>query len=992
VDLKHKQTAASQGHTADSDENSHYPYPAQTDGHGKDDDGDGHVRSDYSRDGHDKDDHGTEKVDKYYKSRYRSDKIDDYVQSIGHHVKGQFRGRKKYKDDDDKMGHSSEKSNHFKNNDAGSDQKWDKEHVKNEYDKLKGFDQDGDNHEASGRQHKDDDATAAPEQREVTSKSDDDDDSSNKADSRPPENIKEKLEQNHNDEEEDQTSTQGSSEHGHNSREDSSEKDNTEQKQGEQSKEEEHQDSDYHNQIPAPALRTWDDDFWNSHYPFEDNNSQYGFGLHDAQKSGTDEQKDKPSQPYYQYTRPQYFGDPGFEPVHEWHVSSRRRSEKPSFESSESQSELKKEEEEEGEKQGEETSRSSSDSPEEHTDPSVIENFDPTEPPTHGQDVTDKPPIPVHSTSRPKLAQLIHEIEGTKQNPLWPPPFEHGFEGTDSSVDTQRPEQTNVTSSKKAPDHVSPLLMNVYNYTSVSDYLLDLNKKDLLQKQPSGSSEQHERIEDASQNDKSPVSYVAVVIPHSSRRKHAEKSDHLVPLKPSIVDVAYPQELLPKYEEHVPSTTSAKSDGVKDNETPTFKLFTKSDISNPSQNLRHGGHVETQDPPLETHYNPLFLSSSLSLESNNASGDHVQTFPDSYLNTFFHNPETHSNTNIQPQGVRTSDNSSHHDNGELQYGSPYYGHLFQDHEAYSKPSDREEGSSSSLDLKSPSNSPDSHFQNDNIQHYFDSRYDNLFIQNPGTFPNTSPQTEVFSSVQNSESPSNYQKEDTNLYPDTHYNSFLQPTGLNTKTNDSSEESPSVLNFRHPTNPSEQTYSRIQNENINHYPEFDYSAFQNVETQLLDSTFPHNSYNNDQGYYGDKTYNLSEASSDGKEVPTTPKPLRLVVPELQPHTLPSPQTSQLHVVIPDGPQSASFFDFSSGNEQNEPKSEDAYDKHYAFLTIPSPTPYSDHSASVKNPEKWVLGDDAPSDKNLKTKEHTIHVSKTRVSGKVHSQPNANLTAV
>jgi hypothetical protein len=988
VDLKHKDPAASQGHTPDSDENSHYPDSSYRDGHGKDDIGDGYVRSDNNRDGNGKDDHGTEESDKYYRSRYRSDKINDYVQRIGHHVKGQFRGRKKYKDDD-KMGDSSEK-----NNDAGSDQKWDKEHVKNEYDKLKGFDHGEDNHEVSGRHHnRGDDTNAAQEQKEVTSKSDDDDDdeeSSNKSDSRPPENIKEKLEQNHNDEDEDQKSTQENNEREHNSRQDSGEKDTTERNEGEQSKEEEHQDNDYRNQIPAPAPQTWDDDFWNSHYSLEDNNSPYGFGLLDAQRSDTDEQKDKPSQPDYHYTRPKYFDNPGFEPVYEWHVSSRRRSEKPSFEPSESQSELKEEgEEEETEKEGEETSHGSSDSPEERTDTSVTENFDPTEPPTHGQDVTDKPPMPVHSTSRPKLAQLLHEIEGTKQNPLWPPPFEHGFEGTDSSVDTHHPEQTNVTSSKKAPDHMSPLLMNLYNYTSVSDYLLDLNKKDLLQKQPSESSKQHGKIEDAPQNNKSPVSYVAVVIPHVSRRKHAERSDNLIPPKPSIIDVAYPQELLSKYAEHVPSTTSAKSDSVKDNATPT-----KSHISNLPQKLHHDDYVQTQDPPLETHYNPLLLSSSLSLESNNASGDHVQTFPNSYLNTFFHNPETHSNTNIRPQGVRTSDNSSHHDNGELQYGSPYYGEFFQDPEANSKPSDRTEESSSSLYLKSPSNSPDlySQYQNDNIQQYFDSRYDNLFIQNPSTFPNNNPQTEVFSTVLNSKSPSNYQKEDTNHYPDTHYNSFLQIAGLNTKTNDSSEGSPSVSNFRHPTNPSEETYSNIKNGNINHYPEFDYNAFQNVETQLLDSTFPHSSYNNDQGYHRDKAYNPSEVSSDGKQVPTTPEPLRLVIPELQPHTLPSPQTSQLRVVIPDAPQSASFFDFSSDNEQTEPKGEEAFEKHFGFMTIPSPTPYSGHPASLKNPEKWVLGDDAPSDKNVKINEHTIHVSKTRVSGKVHSQPNANLTAV
>jgi hypothetical protein len=97
------------------------------------------------------------------------------------------------------------------------------------------------------------------------------------------------------------------------------------------------------------------------------------------------------------------------------------------------------------------------------------------------------------------------------------------------------------------------------------------------------------------------------------------------------------------------------------------------------------------------------------------------------------------------------------------------------------------------------------------------------------------------------------------------------------------------------------------------------------------------------------------------------------------------------VIPDAPQSASSFDFSSGNEQNEPKNE-AFEKHFGLMTIPPPTPYSGHPASLTNPEKWVLGDDTPSTKNLKTKEHTIRVSKVRVTGKVHSQPNANLTEV
>lgn len=990
ADLKHKNTASSQGHAAVSDKNRHYPYSRYRDGSGKDENGDGYVRSDYSRGGHGKDGRGTEKSDKYYRSRFRSDKIDDYIQRIGQHSKGQFKSGKKDRDDE-KMGQSSGKSDQFKNSGAGSDQKWDKERVESEYDKLKGLNRDTDNHKLSESQRNRGDAnTAQEEQKEVTSKSDDDvDESSNEADSKSPENIKEKLEQNHREEEtveeEQQKSTQVNSEQEHNSKQESGENDSTDEKQGKQSKEEEHKDGDYHNQIPAP-LQTWDEDFWNSRYSFADNNP-YGFGLRDTQRSDKDEQKDKPSQSDYHYIRPDYFEDPGFEPVHEWHVSSSRQSEKPSFESSESQNELK-----EGEEEDEGTSHGSSDS-EERTDPSIIENLDPSKPPIHGQDVTDKPPMPIHSTSRPKLVELIHEIEGTKQNPLWPPPFDHAFEGTDSSVDIQHPEQTNMTSSKRAPDHTSPLLLNLYNYTSISDYLLDLNKKDLLQKQPSRSSQQHTKIDHGSQNDdKSPVSYVAVVIPHKSRNKHVVKSDDLVPPKPSFVGVVYPQGLSSKYAEHALSPTSTKSDSIKDNRTPRFEPLTKSHISNPSQKLHRNDYDEKQDPPLETHYNPLFYSSS-SLESSNSSGDLIQKFPDSYFSPFFHDPETHSDTNIQPQGIRTSSNSSAHDNEKLQHGAPYYRHLFQDPAANSKPSDRK-GSSSALELKIPSNSPDkdNHYQNENIGQYFDSRYDNLFIQNPGTYPNTNPQTEGFSSILNSKSPNNYQKEETHYYPDTHYNSFLHIPDVNTKTNGSREGSPSVLNFRHPTNPSEETYSNIQNGNINHYPQFDYSSFQNVETQLLGSTFPHDSYNNDQGYHGDKTYNPSAVSSGGnQQVPSTPKPLRLVIPELQPHTLPDHQTSQLRVVIPDAPQSESSFDFSSGNEQNEPTNE-AFEKQFGLITIPPPTPYSGHPASLKDPEKWVLGDDAPRTKNLKTKEHTIRVSKMRVSGKVHSQPNANLTEV
>lgn len=990
ADFQHKKTAASQGHAADSDKNRHYPYSRYRDGRGKDENGDGYPRSDINRGGNGKDGHGTEKTDKYYRSRFRSDKIDDYIQTIGQHSKGPFRSGKRDRNDE-KMGQSSGKSNQLKNSGAGSDQKWDKEHVESEYDKPKGFNHDKDNHKLSESKHNRADANAAQEeQKEVTIKNDDDE-SSNEADSKSPETIKEKLGQNHREEEtveeqQQHKSTQVNGEQEHNSRQESGVKDSTDQKQGEHSKEEEHQDGDYHNQIPAPSLQTWDDDFWNSRYSFADN-SPYEFGLRDTQRSNTDEQKDKPSQPHYHYTRPKYFDGPGFEPVHEWHVSSGRQSEKPSFESSESQNELKEGEEEE---EDERTPHGSSGSPEEHTDPSVTENPDLSKPPTHGQDVTDKPPMPIHSTSRPKLAELIHEIEGTKQNPLWPPPFDHAFEGTDSSVDIQHPEQTNVTSSKKAPDHASPLLLNLYNYTSISDYLLDLNKKDLLQKQPSRSSQQNAKIDHDSENDdKSPVSYVAVVIPHKSRNKHVEKSDHYVPPEPSFVGVAYPQELSSKYAEHALSTTATKSDRVKDNRTPRYNPLTESHISNLSQKLRHNDYDEAQDPPLESHYSPLFHGSSSSLESSNSSGDNIQKFPDSYFSPFFHNPETHSNTNIQPQGVRTSSNSSVNDNGKLQNGAPYYRHLFQDPEAYSKPSDRK-GSFSSLDFKVPSNSQD--YQTENIGQYFDSRYDNLFIQNPGTFPNTNPQTEVFSSILNSKSPSNYQKEDTHNYPDIHYNSFLKIPGVNTKTNGSREGSPSVLNFRHPTNPSEETYSNFQNGNINHYPQFDYNTFQNVETQLLGSTFPHDSYNNDQGYHGDKTYNPSAVSPGGRQqVPSTPKPLRLVIPELQPHTLPDPQTSQLRVVIPDVPQSESFFDISSDNEQNEPKNE-AFENHFGLITIPPPTPYSGHPASVKNPEKWVLGDDAPRTKNLKTKEHTIRVSKMRVSGKVHSQPNANLTEV
>ncbi|PNF15313.1 hypothetical protein B7P43_G01003 [Cryptotermes secundus] len=799
ADLKHKKTAG------DSDKNRDYPYSRYRDGRGKDENGDGYSRSDYNRGGSGKDGQGTEKTDKYYRSRFRSDKIDDYIQTIGQHSKGPVRSGKRGRNDE-KMGQSSGKSNQLKNSGAGSDQKWDKEHVESEYDKPKVFNHDKANHKLSESKHNGDDANAVQEeQKEVTIKSDNDE-SSNEADSKSPETIKEKLEQNHREEEtveqQQHKSTQVNSEQEHNSKQESGEKDSTDQNQGEHSKEEEHQDGDYHNQIPAPSLQTWDDDFWNSRYSFADN-SPYEFGLRDTQKSDTDEQKDKPSQPHYQYTRPKYFDGPGFEPVHEWHVSSGSQSEKPSFESSESQNELKEGEEEEDD---ERTPHGSSGSPEEHTDPSFTENPDLSKPPTHGQDVTDKPPMPIHSTSRPKLAELIHEIEGTKQNPLWPPPFDHAFEGTDSSVDIQHPEQTNVTSSKKAPDHTSPLLLNLYNYTSISDYLLDLNKKDLLQKQPSRSSQQNAKIDHDSENDdKSPVSYVAVVIPHKSRNKHVEKSDHYVPPEPSFVGVAYPQELSSKYAEHALSTTAAKSDRVKDNRTPRYKPLTESHISNLSQKLRHNDYDEAQDPPLESHYSPLFHGSSSSLESSNSSGDNIQKFPDSYFSPFFHNPEIDSNTNRQPQSVRTSSNSS-------------------------------------------------------------------------------------------------------------------------------------------------------------------------------------------GYHGDKTYNPSAVSPDGRQqVLSTPKPLRLVIPELQPHTLPDPQTSQLRVVIPDVPQSESFFDISSGNEQNEPKNE-AFENHFGLMTIPPPTPYSGHPASVKNPEKWVLGDDAPRTKNLKTKEHTIRVSKMRVTGKVHTQPNANLTEV
>lgn len=948
ADLKSKQAATSPPrHSADTDSKRNYPYARhrigsgyERGGHDNGDTTDHYYKSDYSHDGHDnsgngcshigpnhdkggdkssqylrtghgrggsdrrKDGHGGD-GNHYYRSRYRSDKIDDYLERIGHYVKDQIRGGKGDKDEE-KKGHNSQKSSNFnqvgasKPEERGNTHKWNKEHVKSEHDVTEGFDHGQDSHGVSqGNSNGVHETDAMQEkQKEDTRKSDE-------AELKGPENIKQKETSMQNIEQEDseeeaveeeqvQKATQEvaekedvEQEHADNSKQESDENDTTDQKQGEQTrqeedrKEEKHQEGDHHNQIPAPSLQTWDEDFWNSH-SFADNNP-YSFGVVATQRSHTDEQKDshkipdfsfgrllkdqdnkdlKPAQREQYYSMPQYFDEPRFERVHEWHVTSDRQSEKPSSvssihkESSEPQSELEEEEEDEVEEEEEETLRGSSDSPE-NPDSSDIKSPEASEPPTYGHDVTDSPPMPVHSTSKPKLAQLIHEMEGTKQNPLWPPPFDHAFESTDSSVVAQRPEQTNVTLSKDFPGHTSPFLLNLYNYTSISDYLLDLNKKDMLHKQPSQTSQKHTKSDHASQNYKSPVSYVAVVVPNESRNKHAEKSNHSTLPEPSFVGVVYPQRLLPK-------------------------------------------------------------------------------------------------------------------------------------EANSKVSGWTGGASSAQDLRIPSNSPHlhSHYQTENIQQYFDSHYDNPLLLNHGTYPNRNSPTEASSSTLDSRTPSNYLKEHIHDYPDTFYSSFLENTGINPSRDGSS----SVLNSRHPNNSSGETYSHIENADVINFPQVYYSSFQNDKTQPLGSSSPHSSYNY-QGYQGDKIHSPSTFYSDGRQQgSSTSKPLRLVIPDLQPYTSSGSRSSQLRVVVPDFPQGDSSFDYSSGDEQNESKNE-PFEQHFGLMTIPPPTPYIDEPASLKNPEKWVLGDDAVSNsKNLKTKEHITRVSKVRITGKVDSKPTTNLKTV
>jgi hypothetical protein len=63
-----------------------------------------------------------------------------------------------------------------------------------------------------------------------------------------------------------------------------------------------------------------------------------------------------------------------------------------------------------------------------------------------------------------------------------------------------------------------------------------------------------------------------------------------------------------------------------------------------------------------------------------------------------------------------------------------------------------------------------------------------------------------------------------------------------------------------------------------------------------------------------------------------------------------------------------------------------------MTTPPPTPYIDDPGSLKNPEKWILDDDTPNSKNLKTKEYIRRVSKVHVTGKVQKQPKTNLETV
>jgi hypothetical protein len=1016
---------------------------------GNDDDKNGHdVRMGYNR-GRGNSDDGKDgrssDRNNYYRSRHRNDKVDEYFERIGHYIKDQFRGGKKDKDEG-KMGHNSEKSNQFKNNgaskvvDHGSEGEQDKEHVRSEY-SIKGSDGDEDSSKVSqGQNNEGHDAdTTQIEQKEDTNKSNDDhnDKASNEADVKSPENIEQKeipmqtfqqenskqeplgeKEQSQKSKQEISENESVDQEHAHNSKEESGEEDTIDRNEGEQSKQEEgrkegkHRKDAYYNQIPAPSLQTWDEDFWNSRYSFADN-SPYSFGLFDTQRSHKDEETDlhkipefsfhtpstdkdnkefKPAQPEPYYHRPQYFDNPRFESVHEWHVSSDRQSEKPSLrsgipkESSEPQGEFKEEQE---------TSDGVSDSPEDPSGNSAVETSEPSKPSTHRQDVTDNPPMPIHSTSKPKLAQLIHEMEGTKQNPLWPPPFDHAFESTDSSIVTHRPEQSDVTSSKKVPGHISPFVLNLYNYTSVSDYLLDLSKKGLLPKQAYRISQQHTKSEHASQNQKSPVSYIALVIPNQSK----ENTDNSVPPEPSFVGVVYPKRLLDGDTKEAFGFTSAKSDSIKDNKTPGFKPMTKSRISNLSQKATPNNRDEIQDPPVETHYNPLYHGSSSALESigsSNISGGHILNYPDSYVIPFFNNPEMHSNTNTQPYSItsaldyRASDDDSQHAKHSANNAYHYSSNdnpLFYSREAGFLSNVPLEGTL--LDTRNSSNSS-LHGHNEKLQHGVPFYW--LSLQDPEGSYKSSAQPEKSSSALDSRTFSNYENEHVYDYPDTYHSSVLPITGRNTKTNASREGSSSVLNFRHPSNSSENIYSHIKNGNANDYPDAEYRIFQNIETQPLGSPVSHSSYNNYQEYEGDKVYNPSAFSTDGGEKSLSiTKPLRLVIPELQPHSTPGSQSPKLRVVIPDFPQSESSFDYSSGNEQNELKNA-AFEDNVGLMTIPPPTPYSDDPGSLKNPEKWVLGEDTPNSKNLKTKEYIRRVSKVHVTGKVQKQPKTNLETV
>jgi hypothetical protein len=1066
VDLRRKQTATDlPRHSAATDRNKHYPYDRYRlgpdyirDGH--DDRSNRYYKPDYSRVGYDDPDRirgGNDNKNSHYvrmgynhargdadhgedgrssdrsnnyRSRHRSDKVDEYLERIGHYIKDQFKGGKKDKDED-KISRDSEKSSQFKNNGANkvedhdSEGKGVKESVRNEC-SMKGSDGDQDCSKVSEGQHNGGhDADTTHEQHDNTNKSNDDHDDkvNNEAGVKSPGDTEQKeismqtfqqenseegtlgeKQQSQKSKEEISEKESVEQEHALNSKEESGEKDTVDYNEGEQSnqqegkKQEKHQEGAYYNQIPAPSLQTWVEDFWNSRYPFADS-SPYSFGLFDTQRSHKDEQKDlhkipefsfhkpstdkdskefKPDQSELYYHRPPYFDDPRFESVHEWHVSSDRRSEKPSFgsgvhkESSELQDELKEEQE---------ISDSVSDSPEDTSGNSAVESPEPSKPPTHRQDVTDSPPMPIHSTSKPKLAQLIHEMEGTKQNPLWPPPFDHAFESTDSSIVTHRPEQSDVTVSTKVPGHISPFLLNLYNYTSISDYLLDLSKKGLLPKQAYRFSQQHAKSVHAAQNQKSPVSYVAVVIPNQSKKN----TDNSVPPEPSFVGVVYPQKLLDEDTKEAFGFTSTKSDSIKDNKRPRSKPVTKFQVSNLSQKVPHNNRDEIQDPPLETHYNPLYRGGSSALESkasSNTSGGHIHDYPGPYITPLFDNPETHSITNTQPYSIslasdhRTSDDASQHAKHSAKSAYHYPGDindnpLFYNPEAGSVNNDPLQGTL--LETRKSSNSS-IHGHNEKLQvgvpFYWLS-----FQDSEGSYKSSDGHAEK-SLALDSRIPSNYENEHIHDYPDTYHNSDLQNAGRNTETNASREGSSSALNFRHPSNSSEDTYNHV-NGKVSPDDE-------KTETQPLGFPVFHTSYNNYQDDQGNKVYNPSPFSSDGSEKSlSTTKPLRLVIPDLQP--------PKLRVVIPDFPQSESAFDYSSGSEQNALKKVD-FEDNVGLLTIPPPTPYSGDPGSLKNPEKWVLGDDIPNSKNLKTKEYIRRVSKVHVTGKVQKQPNTNLKTV